>query len=205
MPILVRNVEGSQSYDYSVNLLSLTGRNGLNLNLSLSYNSRVWTRGSSGISLNADLDNPSYGFRGVDFGFIQANSAASDYILTRKSGSKSELFLVSGNLYQSHDSTYVQFDATANVWKLTAKDGVQTFYVPFADGTVLRPITIENTNGNKISIAYVNTLPTSLSVPLLIRLVGSSHSPTIRRASSRALAKAPRPLPSVGTPATCCV
>jgi YD repeat-containing protein len=163
MPILVRNVEGSQSYDYSVNLLSLTGRNGSNLNLSLSYNSRVWTRGTTGISLNADLDNPSYGFRGVDFGFIQANSTSSDYILTRKNGSKSELFLVSGNLYQSHDSTYVQFDATTNVWKLTAKDGTQTFYTPFGDGTILRPITIENSNGNKISIAYVNTSNLAIS------------------------------------------
>jgi RHS repeat-associated protein len=156
LPFLARTVDGSQSYDYSINLLSQRGRNSLDVDLSLIYNSRIWNRSSSGLALNADLDNPSFGFRGIDYGFLQANSAASDYILTRQNGSKSELFIVAGtSLYQSHDSTYAQFDSSTNI--LVGRDGTQTFYAPFADGTVLRPTKIENTNGNFITIAYANT------------------------------------------------
>ncbi len=42
-----RAIEGSQSYTYAVNLFSLPGRNGLNLNLTLYYNSMVWEALSS--------------------------------------------------------------------------------------------------------------------------------------------------------------
>ncbi|HKW75275.1 MAG TPA: hypothetical protein VJN64_07095, partial [Terriglobales bacterium] len=184
LPFMVRSLQASQSYDYSVNLLSLRGRNGLDVNLSLIYNSRIWSRSSSGLALNADLDDPSYGFRGVDFGFIQKNSSSSDYILTSKNGAKSELFSISGtSLYQSHDSTYLQFDSSTNI--LVAKEGVQTFYIPFADGTVLPPTKIENTNGNFITLNYLDGTDLCLSsmVDTLGRTISFSYNPSGKLAS----------------------
>src|SRR3954467_7822570 len=38
---------GSQSYSYAIPVLSLPGRNGLDVNLTLYYNSRVWTKSSA--------------------------------------------------------------------------------------------------------------------------------------------------------------
>src|SRR6201996_9356626 len=51
---LTKAVLGSQSYDYSINLVSLPGRNNLNLNLNLLYNSRIWSRSPDGLTLNTD-------------------------------------------------------------------------------------------------------------------------------------------------------
>jgi len=164
---MVKNVLGSRSYDYSINLVSLSGRNNTNLNLSLTYNSRIWSRSADGLILNSDIDNPSLGFRGVDFGFLQWSVANSDWIVTAANGSKNELMPVSGtNLYQSQDSTYLQFNGATNV--LTYRDGTQVFYEQFGPGpfsatSPLRPTKIENTNGNFISITYTNAINLSVN------------------------------------------
>ncbi|HEY2498515.1 MAG TPA: RHS repeat-associated core domain-containing protein [Candidatus Angelobacter sp.] len=170
---MARNVLGSRSYDYSINLVSLAGRNNTNLNLSLTYNSRVWSRSVDGLTLNSDIDNPSLGFRGVDFGFLQWNIANSDWILTASNGSKSELINVGTNLYQSQDSTYIQFNSSTNV--LIYRDGTQVFYeqfgpAPFSSTSALRPNKIESTNGNFISITYTDTI--HLSVNSIIDTLG---------------------------------
>src|SRR6185437_11654350 len=64
-----KTVIGSQSYNRAFPILSLPGR-GLDLNLTLYYNSRVWTfdPSSNTMSFNTDRDWPSYGFR-LGFGF----------------------------------------------------------------------------------------------------------------------------------------
>jgi len=51
---------GSQSYNYAVPILHLPGRNGLDLNLGLHYNSRVWAAdpGSGQMTFNVDRDWP---------------------------------------------------------------------------------------------------------------------------------------------------
>jgi len=164
---MVKTVLGSRSYDYSINLVSLAGRNNTSVNLSLTYNSRIWSRSADGLILNNDIDNPSLGFRGVDFGFLQWNIANSDWIVTAANGGKNELVNVSGtNLYQSQDSTYIQFNGSTNV--VTYRDGTQVFYEqfgpgPFSSTSPLRPNKIESTNGNIISIAYTNSLNLSVS------------------------------------------
>ncbi len=65
---------GSQSYNYAISIVSLPGRNGLDLNLTLHYNSRIWIVDKVNIprtaTLNADRDFPSYGFR-LDFGYLE--------------------------------------------------------------------------------------------------------------------------------------
>jgi hypothetical protein len=82
-------VAGSSSYSYAIPIVSLPGRNGLDLNLTLHYNSAIWTADSNAftVTLNTDRDFPSYGFR-LGFGFIESNSAHTSYTLVESDGTK---------------------------------------------------------------------------------------------------------------------
>jgi RHS repeat-associated protein len=137
----------------------LPGRNGLDLNLTLYYNSRVWTiDGVNGTAtFNADKDFPSYGFR-LGFGYIEGTytdaGGIAGYILTEPDGTKRELrFNSTTGLYESFDSSYVDFNATTLV--LRRKDGTQWVYELSPNTTTIyRLIKIKDTNGNFISITY---------------------------------------------------
>lgn len=54
---------GSRNFNWSLNLLNLSGRAGLDLNLTLYYNSLVWVKDGSFMKFNADLGSPAPGFR----------------------------------------------------------------------------------------------------------------------------------------------
>jgi RHS repeat-associated protein len=152
-PQQVPMVLGSQSYNYVVPILSLPGRAGMDLNLNLYYNSRVWDidtiNGTA--TFNADRDFPSYGFR-LDFGFLEYDVNNDEYILTERDGTKHALPNIGG--YNSTDGTYINFNSTTKV--ITYKNGTTVLYSPFpSDANLSRPIQIKDTNGNYISIAYV--------------------------------------------------
>lgn len=88
---------GSQSYSYAIPIVNLPGRNGLDVNLTLFYNSQLWTFTGSSVTYNADRDFPSYGFR-LGYGLIEAPASGStSYILTEADGTKRELRLSSGS------------------------------------------------------------------------------------------------------------
>lgn len=148
---------GSESYDYVVPILSLPGRNGLDLNLALYQNSRVWTIDAvSGVAtFNADRDFPSYGFR-IGFGFIEGpydNGGGSlSFALTEPDGSKRELKASVGSIYASVDSSYIDFNSATKI--LRRKDGSQWHYQQVGFTTIYRPTKIQDTNGNYISITY---------------------------------------------------
>lgn len=85
----------SRNANWSIPLVSLPGRAGLNLGLSLSYNSLVWTKNGNYISFDDDYGFPSPGFR-LGFPVIQApfhNSQANktSYLLITSSGARVEL------------------------------------------------------------------------------------------------------------------
>jgi RHS repeat-associated protein len=167
---------GSQSYTYAVNLFSLFGRNGLDLNLTLYYNSLVWeyNRDNRTMVLGG-FDSPSPGFR-LDYGLLEFATDLSLGILTEQDGSK-HLFVptATANQYRTDDSTYilVQYPATAgNPVIVTYKSGLRVFYQLF-DTTYqyqYRPYQIEDTNGNIISIAYLNS--NSLGISTITDTVG---------------------------------
>lgn len=147
-------VAGSSSYSYAIPLLSLPGRSGLDLNLTLYYNSAIWNTNSDAgtMTFNADRDFPSYGFR-LGFGFIESNSAHNVYTLAEGDGTKRQLTGGTNSTYATTDSSFIQFVSTTNV--LTYKNGTRVFYQQFPSQTLLfRPIEIEDTNGNFISISY---------------------------------------------------
>jgi hypothetical protein len=153
-------VIGSQSYNYVIPILSVPGRAGLDLNLNLYYNSRIWDVDTVGntVTFNADRDFPSYGFR-LDFGFIEKITNA--YIVTGNDGAKHLLQVdsVSSVLYDSTDGTYMVFDTMANA--LTYKNGTIVYYEPFPSQagqthpTLFRPNQIRDSNGNCIFFGYL--------------------------------------------------
>jgi hypothetical protein len=148
---------GSQSYNYAMPILHLPGRDGLDLDLTLYYNSHVWTIDPSGntTTFNADRDFPAYGFR-LGFSLIEGHFTnglgTQSYTLTEPDGTKRELRFISGTTYESYDSSYVDWDSTA--LKLSRKDGSFWLYQQVGTTTFFRPTQIEDTNGNFISITY---------------------------------------------------
>jgi len=147
---------GSGSYSYAIPIVNLPGRNGLDVNLTLFYNSQLWTFTGSTITFNADRDYPSYGFR-LGYGLIEAPATGStSYVLTESDGTQRELRLTSGSSYATVDASYMAWSSSTLI--LQHKDGTQLTYqqVPSAT-TFYRPIKIEDSNGNYITIAYSTT------------------------------------------------
>lgn len=154
------NLIGSQSVDYAVPLLALPGRAGLDLNLALRYNSRVWdvNPSDSTATFNTDRDFPSYGFR-LDFGYIEHDTTNGLFILTESDGTKHSM-PGSSSTYDSNDGSHIEFNSSTNV--LVYPNGLKIQYqlFPSQSGTgtqtLFRPTQITDTNGNYISITYVS-------------------------------------------------
>jgi len=125
----------------------------LDVNLTLFYNSQLWTFTGSSVTYNADRDFPSYGFR-LGYGLIEAPASGStSYILTEADGTKRELRLSSGSTYITVDTSYMVWSSSTHI--LQRKDGTQWFYTQVPSNTSFyRPTKIEDTNGNYITIAY---------------------------------------------------
>ena len=156
-PRASKTVIGSQSYSYAMPILNLPGRNGLDVNLTLFYNSAVWTIDlvHRTATFNSDQDFPNYGFR-LNYGTIEGPSLDShgvqSYLLTEPDGTVRDLQYVSPTDFQSIDSSWVDFNPSNLVLK--RKNGAQWTYVKVGTSTVFVPVRVEDTNGNYITITY---------------------------------------------------
>jgi RHS repeat-associated protein len=151
-----KNIVGSASYSYAIPILHLPGRSGLDLDLTLFYNSAIWTIvPNQSATLNADRDSPSYGFH-LGYGLIEAPpSGSTAYLLTEPDGTQRQLPLVSGSTYATVDSSYATWNPASNPPTLQRKDGTIWQYQQVPSATQFyRPVKIIDTNGNFISIAY---------------------------------------------------
>ncbi len=184
---------GSTSFTYTVPILHLPGRNGLDVDLTLYYNSAIWTVdvANNRVSFNADRDFPGYGFR-LGYGMIEGpfnnDIGTTSYMLTEPDGTKRELRLVSGTTYESFDNTFIDYDSSTRT--LYRKDGTQWQYtaVP-GSSTFSVPTQIKDTNGNYISITYntsqgfnaqaINTITDTLG-----RVITFNYNPTTHLPSS---------------------
>ena len=152
----------SQNINWSVPLVGLPGR-GLDLNLSLTYNSLVWIKSSDGGAMMFDPDHgfPSPGFRlrlpiiqGV---FYNSNVNVWFYMLVNPSGGRTDLRQVgTSNVYEAADSSYTKLvdhgNGTATVW---LKDGTQLSFDAW--NGEFRCKQIKDRNGNFISVTYTRS------------------------------------------------
>lgn len=154
---------GSRNFNWSAALLSLPGRAGLDLNLSLSYNSLVWTKDGTFIKFNADLGSPAPGFRlglpTLQQRFYNSQIGIYSYMMVTPSGGRVELRQIgSSNDYESQDGSYTRLDASnPNVLLVRSTNGTQFKFEPVSINNEYRCTEIKDRNGNYISATYDST------------------------------------------------
>lgn len=166
----------SRNFNWSVPLLNLSGRAGLDLGLALSYNSLVWTRVGSSIIYNADQGTPAPGFRlgfpVIGGGYFNAEAGTNAYLVTMPSGAHVELRQVgSSNTYEAADSSYLQFDASS--LQLRTTDGTQLQYA--AIGGSYECTEIKDRNGNYITVGYNLSGSISTITDTLARVINFNY------------------------------
>jgi YD repeat-containing protein len=142
--------------NWSVPLLSLPGRAGLDLGLSLSYSSQVWTRSGPYIYFDEDNGFPSPGFR-LGFPTVQrkvfnAQTAKNSYLLLT-AGRRMELRQVgTSNIYDAADSSYLRLTDNGTALLVHSTDGTKMSFSQ-VNGE-FRCVEVKERNGNFISINY---------------------------------------------------
>lgn len=151
---------GSRNFNWSLPLLELPGRSGLDLDLTLFYNSLVWTKDASFIKFNADFGSPAPGFRlglpTLQQRFLNPATNVYAYIMVTPSGGRVELRQVGvSNIYESQDSNYVQLDVTnVSAPIIRTTDGTQLTFTTAGVNNEYRCTQIKDRNGNYISATY---------------------------------------------------
>ena len=146
-----------RSAEWSVPLLSLPGRAGLDLGLTLSYSSQVWTRSGPNIYFDEDTGFPSPGFRlgfpTIQEKFFDAKVGRNVYVVITSAGSRVELRQIgSSSVYEAGDSSYFQLTDTGGVLSMRSTDGTQFSYGWY--NREYRCTQIKDRNGNYITISY---------------------------------------------------
>jgi YD repeat-containing protein len=143
--------------EWGLTLLSLPGRAGLDLGLSLSYSSLAWTRSGPYAYFDEDRGTPGPGFR-LSFATIQgpffdAQAGRNVYVLITSSGRRTELRQVgTSSTYESGDSSYLQLTAGSTSLLLRTSDGTQMSFAQFLNGW--QATAVEDRNGNFIGVGY---------------------------------------------------
>jgi len=141
---------------WSVPLLSLPGRAGLDLGLALSYSSMVWTRSGPYIYFDEDNGFPSPGFR-LGFPIVQqkafdAQTARKAYLLITAAGQRVELRQVgSSNIYDAADSSYLRLTDNGSL-TVQSTDGTRLTLTYF--NGEFHCTEVKDSNGNYITINY---------------------------------------------------
>lgn len=148
----------SRNFSWSLPLISMAGRSGLDLGLTLNYNSLVWTRAGSYITYDADNGYPTPGFRlgfPVIYGLhYNSQTGTYGYLMLMPSGKRIELRRVGAtNLYESADSSYLQLtDNGGGILVVRSTDGTQLSYASTSNG--YRCNQIKDRNGNYLTITH---------------------------------------------------
>jgi RHS repeat-associated protein len=159
---------GSGNFQFSVPVLNLPGR-GINISLALAYNSRLWNKANSQMSYDNDKGWPAPGFS-LGFGKLLGMTINTGCMLVDADGTRhgytgSITFYSWGTYGVMHttDGSFIDY----SYW--TGTNGVITWaQARMPNGTVINygaysqsgggvfPTSIEDVNGNIISISYVN-------------------------------------------------
>ena len=160
----------ARDVNWSVSLLSLPGRSGLDLGLALAYSSQVWTRSGPYIHFDEDNGFPSPGFR-LGFPVIQrktfdAQTAKNAFLLITPAGQRVELRQVGAtNVYEAADSSYLQLSDNSSHLLLRSTDGTQLSFVEI--NNEFNCTQVKDRNGNYITINHnalgrINTITDTL-------------------------------------------
>lgn len=147
----------SRNFNFQIPILSLPGRAGLDLGLTLSYNSLVWTKDTGGVTFDADEGFPGPGFRlgfpTIQPKFFNPQTQKYAYPLVTPSGSRVELRQTeTPGVYESADSSYLQLLEGNGALTLLSTDGTRlSFYLL---GGSYRCHEVRDRNGNYVSAVY---------------------------------------------------
>jgi YD repeat-containing protein len=142
---------------WSVPLLSLPGRAGLDLGLGLSYSSMVWTRSGPYIHFDEDNGFPSPGFR-LGFPVVQrkvfdAQTAKDSFLFITAAGRRVQLRRVgSSNIYLAGDSSYLQLTDNGATLLVHSTDGTKLSFTEIDNE--YRCVEIKDRNGNYITVNH---------------------------------------------------
>jgi YD repeat-containing protein len=147
----------SRNFSWSVPVLGLAGRAGMDLGLSLSYNSLVWTRVNNAFIFDTDRGFPGAGFRlgfpAIQPQFTNSQAGTTSYLLIAPSGGRIELRQVSTGVYESVNSSYLQLiENGAGGLLLRDTSGGQMTYL-LINGEY-RCTSVKDRNGNYLTIKY---------------------------------------------------
>jgi len=121
---------GSRNFNWSLPIVGLKGRAGLDLSVSLYYNSLVWTKQGNAIEYNADHGTPAPGFQ-IGLPRLQARYFDSDdssysYPMITASGGRVQMKQVgTSSVYESSDSAYTQLTFSGSTPIVKTTDGTQ--------------------------------------------------------------------------------
>jgi RHS Repeat/Domain of unknown function (DUF4214) len=154
--------------EWSLPLISLPGRAGLDLGLGLSYSSMVWTRSGPSqrpylyFDEDYSLISPGFrlGFASIQGPYFDALVGKKIYMLISSSGRRVELRqTTTPNVYESADSSYLQLtdnSSSTSSLLLRATDGTQIKYEPYSIGW--QATEVKDRNGNYLSILIEDTV-----------------------------------------------
>ncbi len=156
---------GSGNFSFSAPVASLPGRNGLDVNLSLNYNSLLWHKDGSEIIYDIDKGAPAPGWD-IGFGKILDMDTTGGAMLEDPNGTRHSY---DGEIVGSGSNTtyygrttdgsfidYIVSRTSSGITSGTAHfpDGTVVTYGAPEDG-VIYPTQIKDANGNYITITYV--------------------------------------------------
>ncbi len=159
----------SRNFNWNTSLVNLPGRSGLDLNVSLNYNSLVWTKSATQpyIGFDNDIGSPSPGFN-LGTPYIQGpfnrpveGAMTYYYILILPSGRRVELrnelpgLVNPSKVFLSTDGSHLRLRISTSYghMMLMSPDGTRMFFYPHTRGYECERIT--DRNGNYIKIGYL--------------------------------------------------
>jgi YD repeat-containing protein len=149
----------SRNFNWGIPLVGLPGRSGLDLGLSLSYNSLVWTRSGNYMLFDGDWGTPAPGFR-LGFPIVQGKfydtqAAKYAYMMMTPSGARVSLRQTAAGsaFYEAGDSSHLYLSENAdNSLTVTTTGGTAMTYS--IEGTAFKCTKVEDSNGNYITAVY---------------------------------------------------
>ncbi len=159
---------GNANFEFATPVLALDGR-GLDINLGLSYNSRIWHKANSEITFDIDRDWPAPGWS-LGFGKIVSMGLGNGFMMIEADGTRhpytgtisySQFF--HGCTCKTSDGSFIDYTVADN----TPGGSTHAYaYAHFPNGTqilyeapganAIYPTWIGDSNGNKILISYRN-------------------------------------------------